>query len=87
MNDIETLERDLRARFPQVTVTADAPSDTDGIWYVDVRRDHQTFTIQWTLDRGFGLSTSPGFYGEGANEIYSTVAQVENRIAELLDVR
>lgn len=86
MNDIEILERDLRARFPRATVTIDAPSDTSGVWYVDVRGDRRTLTVQWKPDRGFGLSVAPGAYGEGADEIYSTIAQVENRVAELLDV-
>jgi hypothetical protein len=41
-------------------------------------------TIQWRRDRGFGVSTAPGEYGEGAEELYSTIAQVEDRVAELL---
>lgn len=86
MNDIEILERDLRARFPRATVKIDVPSDTAGVWYVDVRRDHQTLTIQWTPHQGFGLSTTPGHCGEGADEVYATVAQIENRVAELLEV-
>jgi hypothetical protein len=84
MNDIEIIERDLRARFPGATVTIDSPSDPAGTWYVDVRGQQQGLTIQWRRDRGFGVSTAPGAYGEGAEELYSTVAQVENRVAELL---
>jgi hypothetical protein len=86
MNDIEILERDLRTRFPRSTVTIDAPSDTSGIWYVDIRGDHQTLIVQWKPHQGFGLSVARGAYGEGADEIYSTIAQVENRVAELLEV-
>jgi hypothetical protein len=65
-------------------VTIDAPADPTGTWYLDVRGKHQTLTIQWRRDRGFGGSTVPGGYGEGAEEIYSTIAQVGNRVAELL---
>jgi hypothetical protein len=85
MNDIEIIERDLRSRFPGAIVTVDAPSDPSGTWYVDVRRQQQALTIQWRRDRGFGVSASPGEYGEGAGETYATVAQVEERVAELLE--
>jgi hypothetical protein len=84
VNEIEIIEQDLRNRFPGATVTIDAPSDPAGTWYVDVRDIHQALTIQWRRDRGFGVSTAPGAYGEGAEELYSTIAQVENRVAELL---
>lgn len=86
MNDIQIVERDLRERFPGATVRVDAPSNADGTWYVDVRRNQQALTIQWRADRGFGLSAAASAYGEGADEVYSTVAQVEDRVAELLDV-
>jgi hypothetical protein len=85
LNDIEVLERDLRAHFPHAHVAIDIPSDKRGTWYVDVRRDPQSLTIQWNPNRGFGLSAKPGGYGEGADEVYSTIAQVESRVAELLD--
>ena len=84
MNDIEIIEYDLRNRFPGATVTIDAPTDPAGSWYVDVRDNHQALTIQWRRDRGFGVSAASGEYGEGPEEIYSTIAQVENRVAELL---
>jgi hypothetical protein len=84
MNDIEIIERDLRKRFPGTGVTIDAPADPAGTWYVDVRGHQQALTIQWRRDRGFGISTAPGEYGEGAEEVYSTISQVENRVAELL---
>jgi hypothetical protein len=84
MNDIEIIEHDLRSRFPGATVTIDAPTDPAGTWYVDVRDDHQALTIQWRRDRGFGVSAASDAYGEGAEEIYSTIAQVESRVAELL---
>ncbi len=84
LNDIEVLDRDLRAHFPDARVAIDIPSDKRGTWYVDVRRDQQTLTIHWNPNSGFGLSSKPGAYGEGAEEIYSTIAQVENRVAELL---
>jgi hypothetical protein len=84
MNDLEIIGRDLRTRFPGATVTIDAPADPAGIWYVDVRDNRQELTIQWRRERGFGVSTTSGAFGEGAEEIYSTIAQVENRVAELL---
>jgi hypothetical protein len=84
-NDIEVLERNLRAHLPQIRFAIDAPSNEVGIWYVDVRHNKQALTIQWSPDRGFGLSAKPGGYGEGADEVYSTIAQVENRVTELLD--
>jgi hypothetical protein len=84
MNDIEIIGHDLQTRFPGATVTIDTPSDPAGTWYVDVRGKQQALTIQWRRDLGFGVSTAPGAYGEGAEETYSTIAQVEDRVAELL---
>jgi hypothetical protein len=84
MNDIKIIERNLRKRFPGATVTIDAPANPAGTWYVDVRGKQQALTIQWRRDRGFGVSTAPGEYGEGAEELYLTIAQVEDRVAELL---
>jgi hypothetical protein len=86
MNDVEIVERDLRTRFPGATVRLDPPSDPTGTWFVDVRRDQRALTIQWRPDHGFGLSAAEGGYGEGADEVYSTVTQVEDRVAELLGV-
>jgi hypothetical protein len=84
MNEIEIIEQDLRNRLPGATITIDAPSDPAGTWYVDVKDLHQALTIQWRRDRGFGVSAGSGAYGEGAEELYSTIAQVEDRVAELL---
>ena len=84
MNDIKIIERNLRSRFPGATVTIDAPADPAGTWYVDVRDNHHELTIEWRRDRGFGVSAAPGVFGEAAEETYSTIAQVENRVAELL---
>jgi len=86
MNDIEIIERDLCARFPGLNIRIDQPSDPAGTWFLDVRRNNRVLTIQWREDRGFGLSSAAGGYGEGADEVYSTPSQVEVRVAELLDV-
>jgi len=86
MNDVEIMERDLGARFPSATVRIDPPSDPTGTWFIDVRSSQHALTIQWSQDNGFGLSATPGAYGEGADEVYSTVTQVEDRVAELLGV-
>ncbi len=86
MNDIETIQRDLRARFPGLTIKIDPPSDPAGTWFIDVRHNRRTLTIQWKQGRGFGVSAEVGGYGEGADEVYSTPSQIEDRVAELLDV-
>jgi hypothetical protein len=86
MNDIEIIERDLSARFPGLTIRLDPPADPSGTWFIDVRRNNRVLTIQWRQDRGFGLSAAAGGYGEGADEVFSTVTQIEDRVAELLNV-
>jgi len=85
LNDIEVLERNLHSYLPHVTVAIDAPANEVGIWYADVRHNKQALTIQWSPDGGFGLSAKAGGYGEGADEVYSTAAEVVSRVAELLD--
>ena len=86
MNDVEIMERDLRARFPGATLRIDPPSDPAGTWFIDVRSNQHALTIQWSQDHGFGLSAKEGGYGERADEVYSTVTQVQDRVAELLGV-
>ena len=86
MNDIEIIERDLRARFPALNIRIDPPADPSGTWFIDVRHNDRLLTIQWKQDRGFGLSAAAGGYGEAADEVYSTASQIEDRVAELLDV-
>ena len=68
------------------SITFPVPSVIRLRHYVHVRRNNRVLTIQWREDRGFGLSSAAGGYGEGADEVYSTPSQVEVRVAELLDV-
>ncbi|HEX7676582.1 MAG TPA: hypothetical protein VF713_00545 [Thermoanaerobaculia bacterium] len=84
MNDVEIMERDLRARFPGATLRMDPPQDPTGTWFIDVRSNQHALTIQWSQDHGFGLSAGAGGYGEGADEVYATITQVEERVGELL---
>jgi hypothetical protein len=85
-NDIEVLERSLRAHFPPAQLSVDVPVDGGGTWYVDVRHERRSLTIQWRSKHGFGLSASHGAFGEGADEIYSSVTEVVSRVAELLGI-
>ena len=68
---IESLEKQLRNRFPEATIKVDRPKNRSGIWYLDVNRGEHPVAIQWKEGAGFGVSSSPAHaYGEGADEVY-----------------
>jgi DNA-binding XRE family transcriptional regulator len=89
MNQIEKLRDDLGRRFPQLTLTIDAPGDPQrGTWHLDVERPGALpLVVEWRPDRGFGVSAidddDPAF-GAGPEEVYSSRDAALERVAELV---
>jgi DNA-binding XRE family transcriptional regulator len=55
---IESLQQQLRKRFPEATIEIDRPRKSSGIWYLDLRRNNHPLIIQWQSGKGFGVSSS-----------------------------
>ena len=82
---IETLQKQLRKRFPDASITLDPPRKRSGAWYLDVAHEGHPVIIQWRKGSGFGVSSSPEHaYGEGADEIYPDVEAAYGRVVSLL---
>jgi DNA-binding transcriptional regulator YiaG len=82
---IESLERQLRKRFPEASIQIDRPKNRSGIWYLDIKQEAHPVMIQWQEGKGFGVSSSsaPG-YGEGADEAYQDEEATYGRAVSLL---
>lgn len=82
---IESLERQLRGRFPNATITLDRPKKPNGVWYLDVVSNEHPVSIQWKAGQGFGISSSASHaYGDGADEVYAEQEAAYGRTVSLL---
>lgn len=82
---IESLEQQLRKRFPKATITLDRPKAATGVWYLDIVNDGHPVATQWKAGAGFGISSSAnGDYGDGADEVHGEEEAAYGRIVSLL---
>lgn len=80
----ELLDR-LRNDFPSIECAVDRPRDSDGVWWIDLRRDDLELTIQWSSKQGFGLFTDEEVgFGDLPTEIFRDTDFAARRIAQLL---
>ncbi|HEY6560147.1 MAG TPA: helix-turn-helix domain-containing protein [Polyangiaceae bacterium] len=89
MNAIETMERDVRNGLPKVWTRLRRPRNPQGQWWLDVRQDGHTVSIQWSVRQGFGISASAfgDGYGEGPEETFAEGREATARVIELLKTR
>jgi hypothetical protein len=82
---IQSLEKQLRKRFPDASIELDRPRGRSGTWYLDItRRDHPVI-VQWKEGAGFGVSSSPEHaYGENPDEVYRDEEAAYGRVMSLL---
>ena len=82
---IESLESNLRNRFPEASIQLDRPRKQSGIWYLDVKRSAHPVNIQWQQGEGFGVTSSTRLgYGEGTDEVYLDEEAAYGRVVSLL---
>lgn len=82
---IESLEQQLRKRFPKARIALDRPKKPTGVWYLDIVNDGHPVAIQWKAGTGFGISSSPTHaYGDGADEVYAEEEAAYGRTVSLL---
>ena len=82
---IETLQRSLKARFPEAIVALDRPRKASGKWFLDIALNQHPVIVQWQQGKDFGVSSSPNkVFGEGADEVYQDEEAAYGRIVSLL---
>lgn len=84
MNLIEKLQQKIRKKMPQVNSQLDRPYRPDGLWCLDLRVDHRLVVVEWSPERGFGVSSGEGGYGERPDEVFAKVSDAEARVLDLL---
>jgi transcriptional regulator with XRE-family HTH domain len=86
MNSIEQFKDYIKQKYPAAKVELTPPLRDGGIWSLDVDSDDKQLTIQWSAATGFGISSvSPENFGEGPDEVHSTLKQAKSRVSELLE--
>lgn len=85
MNPIQSLEQQVRQRFPQAHTVLDPSGEAAGPWFLDIELDGHPVTVEWRPERGFGITSNVAAgYGEGPDEVYPDVALASSRVITLL---
>jgi hypothetical protein len=86
MNSIQQIRRTVEKRFPAASLNVEEPVTAAGSWWLDVYLDGQHVVVEWRPAEGFGVSTpADDDYGEGADEVYATIAEASDRVRGLLE--
>ncbi|MHB8730747.1 MAG: helix-turn-helix domain-containing protein [bacterium] len=87
MSQIQTLKQKLEARLPGLSAVIDEPRNSNGPWMLDVVLANKAVNIEWRPHRGFGISSADPhrkiYYGQGPDEILSSVEETVERVFEL----
>lgn len=86
VNAIEAIEREICHALPETSTKLRRPRNPNGEWWLDVKLNDYQVTIQWSLQRGFGVSASGlgDGYGEGPDEVFERPHEILARVVELL---
>jgi len=88
MSQIQTVKQKLEARLPGVSAVIDEPLKPDSPWMLDVVLDNRAVNVEWRPHRGFGISSQEShrdsYFGEGPDEILSSVDETVGRVVELI---
>jgi DNA-binding XRE family transcriptional regulator len=91
MSQIQTLKQKIESRLPGVSAVLDEPINSAGPWMLDVVLGDRSVNVEWRPHRGFGISSRAlhrdRYYGEGPDEILSTVDDTVGRVVELIKSR
>ena len=82
---VDAFLKELHRRLPQSKVTVDAPSRSDGAWFLDARLRRKAVVVEYRPGKGFGVSTpGSGGLGEGPDEILPDAGAAAGRAVQLL---
>jgi len=76
----------LRKRLTGADVRIDEPRPKVGLWHVDISRGDHAVVLQWSPQKGFGVSSdsNPGF-GDGPHEVYREPEKAVDRVVHLIE--
>jgi hypothetical protein len=76
----------LKKRLTGADVRMEEPLSRTGLWHVDIRRGDHAVVLQWSPQKGFGVSAdlSPGL-GEGPHEVYRDSQEAMDRAVHLIE--
>jgi DNA-binding Xre family transcriptional regulator len=76
----------LKKRLPGATIRVDEPLARAGMWHVDVSRGEHAVVLQWSPQKGFGVSADPNpGLGEGPHEVYEDAEKAVDRVVHLVE--
>ena len=85
-NIIKNILASLKRRLPGARIHVDEPLAKTGIWHVDVSRGEHAVVLQWSPQKGFGISADPTpAFGEGPHEVYDNLEKAVDRAVHLVD--
>ena len=83
---VTVFEQKVHQRFPLATIDVDAPSNPNGLWFIDVNLQGHSIVVQWKELQGFAITTNPSdeAYGERPHETFQDEENAFKRITSLL---
>jgi len=85
MNLIEALQQYVCLTHPDARTDLAQPLRPDGVWSLEIGLAGRTLVIDWSQKSGFGVSDIKAeTFGEGPDEIYQAVEDVQKRVDRLL---
>jgi hypothetical protein len=81
---IQQLYDYIKVQYPEAIQELTAPLRKDGVWFLDVDLGETQLAIQYSVT-GFGISSvRDDSYGEGADEIFISLMEIQKRVDYLL---
>ena len=85
MNPLQQIEKAILNRFPDAKTAIDQAETEDGSWFLDVTLGDYSLVAEWSPLHGVGITSNPEIgYGEGAEEVFQSVSEAQERMLELL---
>src|ERR1043165_962764 len=85
MNPLQQIEGAILARFPKAECSIDAAETATGSWFLDVSLGDYSLVVEWNPRHGVGITSNPEIgYGEGPEEVFTEVAEAQDRVLKLL---
>lgn len=83
--DARYLATQLLERVPGVTVKVTAPSGRGSVWWVDASARGHHVVVEWSLEDGFGLSsTEDNDFNTAASEVIADADDAVDRVVDVL---
>jgi transcriptional regulator with XRE-family HTH domain len=85
MNPVERLRDYVRRKHPEASSELTPPLREGGMWSLDIDWAAKKLAVEWSDVTGFGVSSiNIDNFGERPDETFSTLAEVQGRVTQLL---